>query len=278
MQATAKHADVIDFPRARAYKRHIVWKTSEIAPSFLQIYTKGLEYALVSDNNEQVHEFVLCKDFLHDVIFSCIHDLPFQIYKFSYNAEFAPKCSMKKLKLLVTNGQDKKFASKIKTALEFVNQFEDMLKMPRSRVRECSNVPIKYRNSGIYLFEAHKRWLQAPPLVSLYTLLLRIGFVHLSGDNFWRTIEKVNNKLVKPYQKKDAKWLRVVESAIRKIAKYGDRKIFYKDISYNYPRTLHMETVHNRLGILNFAHDMVCAERGQSVIMQYWHRAIKGAL
>jgi hypothetical protein len=278
MRATAKHAGVMDFPRAKAYKRHIVWKVGETAPSFLQIYTKGLEYALVSDNYEQVHEFVLCKDFLHDVIFSCINNLPFQIYKFAYSPDLSPKCSIKKLKLLVTNSQDKKFASKVKTALEFINQFEDMLKMPRSRVRECSDLPAKYRHSGIYLFEAHRRWLQAPPLVSLYTLLLRIGFVHVSGENFWRTIEKVNNKLVKPYQKKDAKWLRVVESAIRKIAKYGDRKIFYKDISYNYPRNLHMETVHNRLGILNFSHDMICAEKGQHVIMQYWHRSIKEAL
>jgi len=270
MQATEQAAFSESFRITKTYKRNIDWMRKDPSAHFLQIYTKGLEFALVSDKNEQVHQFVLCKDFLHDVIFSCLHNICFDIYKFVYDPDTMPSVCLRKMKLLVTNSSDKKFRNKIKNALEFLNKFEDLLRMPRSTVRECKNPPSEYERCGVYLFEGNRRWLQAPPMVSLYTLLLRIGFSHVSGYSFWQTVDGLKNKSIKPYQRKDAKWIRVVEPALNKIVRLGDKNIFYKNIRLNYPRNMHMETIHNHLGILNFAHDMACHE--SSITMRYWHR------
>jgi len=253
------------------YKRKIKWKKTHLTQKILQVYSKGLEYALVSDEFEQCHDFVWCKDFLHDVVYSCINNRSFEIYKFRYDPNTSPKPCLNILRILLSNPKDKKFSSKIIDCLDFINQIEDRLTIKRTKVRKCSNPPFGYEKNGVFLFEANKRWLNAPPMLSLYSLLLRVGLSHNIGCPFYSTIEGIKLGAIKPYQKFDKRWLQETQQALDKILRIGDKKIFSKKIKENYPSNMVMDTVHNRLGIIGFAGDINLKSQGSPVAVPSWH-------
>jgi hypothetical protein len=271
MQAAKKTALVKSICKTNAYKRSIFWHPVSNSNKILQIYNKGLEFALVSNEYEQCHPFVWCKDFLHDVVFSTVHNKAFDLYKFQYDPSISPKACLRETRVLVTNSKDKKLSENVYSCLEFLNQVEDRFKIPRTKLRECSNCPKEYKY-GVFLFQGNKRWLQSPPMLSLYTLLIRTGFSHLVGTSYLTTINMIKQGHLKPYQSKDAKWLSDMEPAMYKILRLGDRKIFYKDIKRNYPLSISIETIHNKLGIMGFASDMIMKAVGQNVYVPYWHR------
>lgn len=235
------------------YQRHIIWLPVPKKSKILQIYDKGLEYALVSGNYEQCHEFVWCKDFLHDVVYSTINKQSFELYKFFYAPYVLPNPSLDKTRIMLTNSRDKKFSTKIPQVLDFINQIEDSLKMKKTSVRKCHNPPAQYDKSGVFLFEGSKRWINAPAMLSLYTLLLRVGFVHKKGQSFQQTILEVTAKKVTAYQRRDSSWLKFSEPALNLILKQGDRRFFKKEIEKNYPKEASIDYVHNKMGIISLA-------------------------
>ena len=65
--------------------KRIKWYESGCKNSnVLQIYKKGLEFAFVSDNYEQCHNFILCKDFLQDIVYSNINEKTINIFNDLY--------------------------------------------------------------------------------------------------------------------------------------------------------------------------------------------------
>jgi hypothetical protein len=253
------------------HKRNIRWKNVSLNQKILQIYAKGIEYAFVSDNNIQCHNFVWCKDFLHDVVYSCVNNRPFEIYKFKFDPSIDPKPDLNKIKLLITNPKDKKFESKIPDCLDFLNQIEKKLKIKKTIVRKCCSPPDGYE-SGVFLLEGSKRWLNSPPMVSLYSLLIRVGLLHTFGCAFNLTLEKIKLGSLKPYQKFDKKWLTEAHAAFEKIFRLGDKKVFSTDIKKNYPQNMIIDTVHNRLGIMGFANDIVSKSHNSPVLVPHWHK------
>lgn len=252
-------------------KRHIQWLEPKINEKILQIYSKGVEFALVSENYEQCHSFVWCKDFLHDAVYSTLNNKPIEIYRFKFNPTINPNPCLKSIKLLLANSKDKKFKEKIPACLDFINQIEEQMKIKKTIIKECDNIPNIYKNSGVFLFEGSKRWIQAPPMISLYSLLLRVGFSHIKGTSFKDTIDGIYSKAIKPYQKNDRKWLMDSELALEKILRLGDRKVFYRNIKENYPNKFTIDIVHNKLGIIGFSTDILLSLAGASVVFPSWH-------
>jgi hypothetical protein len=254
------------------YKKKIKWKPLSDVQKALQVYTKGVEYALVSDDNWQCHSFVWCKDFLHDVVYSSINKKPFEVYRFRYNPLKEPNPSIKKLKILVTNAKDKNLETKLPDCLDFIHQIEKFLKIKPTIIKKCSNPPFGYEKSGVFLFVAHKRWINSPPMLSLYSLFIRIGLSHEIGENFLNTLEKIKLEVIKPYQKYDKKWILEIQNALNKIFKYSDKKIFFKNIKENYPDNLSMDTVHNRLGIIGYSNNIKLKKQNLPVVIPGWHK------
>lgn len=244
------------------YKRHIDWHSTPVQSKIIQIYNKGLEYALVSDDYEQCHEFVWCKDFLQDVIYATVNSKNFYLYKFFYCPEKHPKPSLKKTRILLANSKDKKFADKIPAVLDFINQIEDHLGMSRTTARECKNPPAAYSKTGVYLFEGSSRWLKAPAMLSMYTLLLRTGFAH-NFKNFETTISEIMSKKTTAYQRRDSSWLKNSEKGLNLILKKGDKKIFKKSLMFNYPEKMPVDQIHNKLGIVGFSNYVRNFEKGK---------------
>jgi hypothetical protein len=245
------------------YSRKIKWQPVPIQSKILQIYAKGLEYALVSDNYEQCHEFVWCKDFLHDVYYSTINNKEFNLYKFSYCPQHMPKPCLKEARILLTNGKDKNFSSKIPAVCEFINQIEDELGIKKTTARICSNPPSGYTKAGVFIFKGDRRWIVAPSMLSLYALLLRIGFVHKRGTSYKETLEALKKRKLMPYQSKDVYWFKCSEMAFDEILEKSDKYLFSRNFNDNYPKNLSMDSIHNKLGIIAFSNHLRSIKSGK---------------
>ena len=256
----------------RVNSKRIVWWTAQNSRGkILQVYNKGLEYSILSDKYEQCHGFVWCKDFLHDVVYSSINSRPFEIYRFSYDPCINPKPCVKQTRILIANARDSKFIKKIPSVIDFINQIEDRIGIPPSIARRCINPLPEYSQDKVCLIQGHKRWIMSPPMLSLYTLLIRIGFAHFLGQEYQTTIKALKEGIIKPYQTKDNKLINEIEAALHKIIRIGDKKLFYRDMKLNYPNSISVDTMHNRMGIASFANDMIAKNAGQPVMMPYWH-------
>lgn len=217
-----------------------------------QIYSTGLEFCFVNSKNEQCHEFVYCKDFLQDAIHGFLNNKIASIYSFSYDPNSMPSLLLAKTKIALCNAQDKNFLSKIENVLDFLHQIETHLKLKKTKAITCSNPPKSYK-SGVFIVRGSSRWQEAPPMLSLYTLLLRAGFTHKKGENYTKTIEDLVTGKTKPYQSNDADYLAQGKKGIDKILEKGYRKLFYSDIKRNYPANVPIGTLHNSFGIVGFS-------------------------
>lgn len=230
----------------------IIWgniKTNKI----LQLYTKGLEYCLLSDKYEQCHQFVWCKDYLHDVMYSSVNNVPIKIFNFYFNPLKNKIPSTKKIKICVADNKNKNLTEKIEHCVNFLNKIEMKLGMKSSKYFFCKNIPKNYTNGSMVIIEGDKRWLSSPPMISLYALLIRIGFCHKKSTSYQTTFKKIVNKKMSLYQPKDLYNLKSSLDGIKIILQHNDQNIFFKNWKYNYPIEIDILRVHNYLGISNFS-------------------------
>jgi hypothetical protein len=261
--------------------RQVKWhpKTNKIA----QIPKEGLEYALVSDDYEQLHQLVWCKDFVQDVIHGYLNSSLTRIYGFEYDPAKAPPVSMKRTRLMVTNWKDKELGEKLNNGvLPLLHEIEEKLGMSKSVLEKCSKVPPRYGRSGVWLFDSSIRWSKAPPMISLFTMLVRIGLVREGDDDLKNHIRKIKEGTVKCYysveKMQDKGQVKRAEAGIKKILKHGDRKLFHTDIKKNYPpltnsggKYISLYTIHDNCGIAGFSDGFTESN------FPHWHRFDKGA-
>lgn len=259
--------------------RKIKWhsKTKKIA----QIPKEGIEYALVSDKYEQIHQLVWCKDFMQDAIHSFLNKSRAQIYGFSYDPSIDKPVSMKKTRIMVTNWKDKTLEEKIfNRVLPLVHEVEGRLKIPKTVVEKCTNVPPIYNRSGVYLFNSNLRWSKAPPMISFFTLLIRIGMVREPSDTLESLISRIKEDKIDDYFHSDFRQVKRAEAGINQILKYGDKKIFSNDIQKNYPpikssedykKTVTIYTIHDKSGIVAFSEGLT------RNVFPHWHE-LEGAI
>lgn len=220
-----------------------------------QAVTSGVEFAFASPKDEQVSPFAYCKDYLQDSVQGFIHQKKKVIYGFSYNPKVHAELSLKKTKLLVTNSSDFEFSNKIRNCLNFLNQIEVDLKIKRTEATRCFNPPLQYIRPGVWLFEGSARWIKSPPMLSMYTLLIRLGFGVKLDTNYKDALNAILKGTEKAYQGHDFYRLKDAMQGINRIIAKGDRKIFGNKIEKNYPDSIPVSTMHNDCGIIGFAHE-----------------------
>lgn len=270
--------------------RSVVWhrKTRQI----LQIPKDGLEYAWVSEKGVQLHQFVWCKDFLQDVVWAHVNKRTVICHGFKYEP-FETELSLDKVRFLITNAIDHNFRAKIPNCRDFIHQFESQLNMRKTVFEECGNPPPQYRKSGVFYLTGSPRWLHSPPMMSLYSLLIRVGFVHRQGQLWSDTIRNITDGQTKAYNYRrphtddgvrhqlddDKKFLEKGLPGILDILECGDKKIFHSDIARNYPQDrktfygkrepITVYTVHHNLGLQCFSnHDA-------AQFVPYWYRNLE---
>lgn len=238
---------------AKMKKVKIKWPKKQ-AGGFCENYSSGLKYALCSDNNAQACGFVWCKDFLQDAYLAYFNKNSRQTYGFKYDYKKDRPLSIKSMKLLLANRSDKSFRAKMVKARDFLNQIETELKMrKKSTLFEAIDPPQAF-TTGVFLMEGNKRWYMSPPMISLYTLMIRVGAKHLKKHGTWRdTINMMIAGDIKPYQGSDVHQLKIAMKGIDHILKHNDREIFGKDMKKNFPDKINTSSMHHESGICGFS-------------------------
>jgi hypothetical protein len=159
-----------------------------LAPSndLSEIYqevTIKFAFAFVSDTGivTQSHPWAQCRDFLHDAIAGELHGYNVNIWGFTFNRETNPKrnrvCTDKTMLMISRKGikTPNSFRNKLGRSLLYINHYEDMLGLPNSKITKLPKNTVDDGYKHVWLIEGPKFWISAPYLISLLTLLLRIG-------------------------------------------------------------------------------------------------------
>lgn len=247
--------------------RDVEWhkKTKNIS----QISSNGLEYAFLSNDYKQIHQLVWCKDFLHDAIYGQLTGKKISIYGFSYDPNEHQPLHLDSTRLMLASRKDRDFEKKIKCSLIFLNKIERHLKIFKTKIEKCASPPRHYAKSGVFIFNGSKRWMKSPPMISLYTLLIRVGMVHDPKCTWQETIDAIRNGSLSPYYTYDGNFLKDAKDGMDRIFKFGDRKIFHRDIKENYPDDVNTGRMHNDYGIVGYS-KKVTENR-----CPHWHRNLE---
>ena len=223
-------------------------------PNYLhEIYSSGAAFSLVSDNNEQCHQPVYCKDFLQDAISSQVTAKKVSIYGFKFDPKINPKISQKKLRILFSNDLDKEFVQKSQQCLNFLHQIEKRLGFQKTKMIDVANAAAEDLVGRTTIFEADKNWMLCPQMVSLYTLLMRVGMAHKVNNDFQQTVFGVKSGKIPPYQKNDKTYMAGGLVAFQTIVAFGPKFIFGGTIKSNFDnKKTDIHTWHNHTGITSW--------------------------
>jgi hypothetical protein len=235
-----------------------------------QIYSHGFEYATCTKHNnrkntlKQLIPFIYCKDFLHDVVWAAVNNKKYGIYGLNYDPTTSPdnSLSLDKVRLAV---RDKSIPSNdmitnMRNTTNFLNAVEKICKFSPTTINSVISTEqpgaIKKPESkkkatfaGIFLVEGDKRWIHAPPLLSLYTLLLRVGFKYVEGEN---PIEYINKAVKGGFR--DSHYLTsLINAKLIPLLFEKNVSMFNSNIKDNYPSDKDSSYVHNQLGIVAFS-------------------------
>jgi len=227
------------------------WKPKKVQIS--QVYSEGLEYAFVTKDWRQVSQLVFCKDFLQDTLCAHYNDKKMSIYGFSYSPKTGLPLYLEKTRILVTNWRDKTLPNRIEGSIDFLNQIEAALKMVKTKIYKVTELPSQYKKAGGWVYEGSKRWMHAPPMISLYTLLIRVSLSHTVGDKYQDTIDKICKGTLKPYQSNDSCQLREALDGLNRILSVGDRTIFAPGKIKTHFKDVGVYVMHESCGICGFS-------------------------
>lgn len=223
-----------------------------------EIYQKsGLEFAFVSspkNGMKQCHTMVKCRDFLHDAVRCTIHGNNCSIYGFKYDAKVNPPVDMKKFRMLVVdrnkNADKKDFSERMGYSLKLLNYYEEIAGVDKTRI-ELSDID---KRTYCY-FEGPKMWMMAPFLVSMSSLLIRLGDKKIKFDKR-RKLSKAFEKLIKEgdNNENDIKYLKACHDKMENIAK-NHKKLCSSFDPYSDKHTIN--NFHNTSGIVSLCNEKI---------------------
>jgi len=227
--------------------------------SLSEIYQDvDLKFAFVSrpkDGYKQCHGFVKCRDFLQDAVCAEFNGSEAAIYGFHYKAGVNPPMSLNKMRMLVKkvpSDSDEIFEEQMSVAEKLLRHYEDMA--------GWSSKTMTYgvkRRTNLRLFVSPKEWVKASHMISLYSLLIRLGAYGISFNND-EELQNEYSRLIKELAGKgkyerypiDIKYLlQIKPENINLIIQNTDKLIFEKGAE-NYPK-VDIYTMHNRSGVVS---------------------------
>lgn len=140
--------------------------------------TMNLRYAFVNENLEMTHQYVKCRDFLHDAIRGQLTETTVSKYGFTYSPNKNPNICLDRTIMLVEYPKNEE--PKIKSAMGILNGFERIAyrmigNKQDSGLTRAVRVNVFDPNVHHILFTSPKAWQTIPASISLYTLLIKIA-------------------------------------------------------------------------------------------------------
>ncbi len=227
-----------------------------------QIYSRGFEFAFMSNVGEtykQACTFVYCKDFLHDAVWAYVNRTKWQIFGFHYDTAKDTPLDLENCVFAFRNtqykGKEEEFHGSREACQEFINQLEEKMGFAsRTKIYE-----VPHQNSPCWLIVGDKGWQHAPPMVGLFTLIIRVGFMHKLGESADQTLQRAKEGKIKIGDNtsyagnRDCSYIAQAWAGIQAILKHG-LNIFYPEMSDNYPEDLPRRgaSLHDAFGPVNF--------------------------
>jgi len=251
--------------------------------STVEIYSSGVEFALLARQKGewfQAMTFVHCKDFLHDVVWSTLHKKAVDVHDLKYDGSSNP-IYLRKMALAFRNRDfsvkesQKTFHRHLKGCQDFLQQVDRQLGFRPTKIHR-----VKHTKGACWLILADRRWMLAPPLLSMYSLLTRVGYYHNPGGDHKYTLEAMKNGELGGCQgeddydfdsagSNDAKYVGQAWKGIQAILKYG-ADIFHSTMLDNYPVTSDFENFHDQYGIINFTKAKPKKDMPEWYASKYW--------
>lgn len=217
-----------------------------------QIYSSGLEYAFVSKEGEQCHAFAYCKDFLQDAVWATLNKSSASIYGFTYQHGVNPAVDTEHMRLgvRIKGAKGEGFEEKCKKALVYLQEIDAVQGFAPTELLLGGKKKGEKHNT--YVFVADKAWLHSSVMVSLFSLLVRVGMTYEGGG--WRK----HFDGAKTYLgSKDKSYTASAAKGLDKIIGKKPDAIFAKNFIDNYPKGVNVNAMHNSSGIVAYAKGIV---------------------
>lgn len=153
------------------------------------------------------------------------------------------KVSLSKLRVLVAFTQDKKLEKNLKQALDALNQMEKQLGLVRTTMDQAEGLSAEL--GPVFYIEGSRRWMIAPPMLSLFFLVLRNGEFHAPGEKYTSLFPKMKSNY--HHWQDDREYFVNAEKAIEYFLKQKYWKVFGKNELENWG-----SVYDSGLGIYNF--------------------------
>jgi len=228
-------------------------------PHLCEIYqVTGFEYAFVAEVNgtlKQCHQWIKCRDFLHDALLSHVSGKKNQIYGFAYDPKHNVPLDLSKMRVLIRRNKERKEEKASETTRE-------MMKAARAGLncveKEGKMKPLSklYRLEGYpdyYMFEGSADWMDSTFMISLYTFLIRLGARQLVFKGKKEFDEKLKELCKCTDGDHDISYLKTVIDYIYKIVDKREDLKYKKDAPLFGNRGI--DTFHNYTGIVSLCNE-----------------------
>jgi len=221
-----------------------------------EIYSSGLKFVLVnpySKNGKQKYKAVTvsmyCKDFIQDLIHGMVNNKHISIYGFKFNPSKDDSWDIDKIRILVFDPK-KDISSLASNTLNIVNQFEKRFGWEFTKAKEVIFETPSRKHPAV-VFTGPSNWALSPPLISLYTLLLRACLIYDKNKTLNDFLKDIKlNKSSIFYGSNDASYLYNAYSAIKNFLNYHPKQFFGDVLATNYPDNISTMSMHASLGIV----------------------------
>jgi hypothetical protein len=238
----------------------ISWKKS--SGGLIEIaQTVGLQYSFLSPKNEQCHPWIKCRDFLHDAYRGYMTDKKEGIYGFRYDPAVNPPLDMEKMHMLVRlNNYSGAYGAPKKEESEPSKEISDIVKHALSiihciekygGIKPLSVVHQTTENKGVYVFEGARDWMESTFMVSLYTLLIRLGAKKVKFEDK-KELDFKLEELYKPGKAldNDLKYFKSAHPFINNIVKKRELLRYINEDGEHFMKDANIGLFHNNTGVV----------------------------
>lgn len=209
-----------------------------------------MQFAFLSspkDGNKQCHSWAFCRDFLHDAVRTQTIGVNSSIYGFAFEKGKNPPVDLIRTRMLVRQDKlDKKdipgFEKKLKAALKLLHHYETMAGVSLSKFQKVDD-----KKLNVWAFSSPGMWMKAPQLVSMYSLLLRLGDKELKFKDNEALRKALKKQSEAKGNDKDSRYLKNCWDKLDLVIK-NKAKLFPKD-NYKLYKDIDISLFHNRSGI-----------------------------
>jgi len=217
----------------------------------------GMYYAFLSPDNKQCHQWIKCRDFLHDALRN--GEKEGEIFGFSYDPRENPSLDIEKMKMMVKRDPNKNEKNAEENTLNIMKSALSILQCVEKAngIEPLSELYCTSKDKNIYVFESAQDWMESTFMISLYTFIIRLGAKEIK----FRGIKKLDSELKKLYEKSkssrsrdnDIKYLGSVYPFFFKIIEKRKELRYINDKGEKFMSNKSVGLFHNNSGVVSLS-------------------------